>query len=202
MMGLAVCEEASDSLSIEGTAFYDRILKTSFQGMTGPLVLNRTTGTRLSNTTSYSILNYVDMEVRIDGEEMIRFQPVLTYYYSLDSYGKNASFGSGWKKVANFIFNHGTSNLPPSIPAAPAHAMYIHDGIQTFAFVLFAILLLMTLGCVAWTWYYRNDRVVKASQPFFLNLICAGVALVGKITFLVVVGGISLLSISVFLTLY
>jgi hypothetical protein len=180
LMGLAVCEEAGDSLTIRGDAFYNRILKTTFQGMTGPVVLNQTTGTRLSNTTSYSILNYVELEVDIDGEKMIRFKPVLTYYYSLDSYGKNSSFGSGWEKIANFTFNHGTANLPPSLPAAPEHTMYINNGIQAFSFVLYATLLLMTLGCVAWTWYNHDDRVVKASQPFFLYLLCGGVALVGK----------------------
>eukprot|EP00804_Cyclotella_cryptica_P011025 CCRYP_017488-RA/>CCRYP_017488-RA protein AED:0.30 eAED:0.30 QI:710/1/0.9/1/0.44/0.3/10/542/659 len=30
------------------------------------------------------------------------------------------------------------------------------------------------VGCALWTYCYRSDRVVKASQPFFLMIICMG----------------------------
>jgi 7 transmembrane sweet-taste receptor of 3 GCPR len=183
MMGLAVCQVANETLFITGEDFYSGILKTNFEGITGPVILNQTTGSRLSNTTSYSILNFVDVQVfngSENEEETIRFEPVLTHYYSFENYRKNASITSGWVRVKNYTFNLGTSGLPPSIPPPPDHARYISEGVKIFAYILYALLLLSTLGCVSWTWYHRETRVVKASQPFFLNLLCGGIVLVGK----------------------
>ncbi|KAG7373875.1 7 transmembrane sweet-taste receptor of 3 GCPR [Nitzschia inconspicua] len=182
MMGLAVCREASAKLSIQGKDFYRSILETVFEGITGQVILNQTTGSRLSTATSYSILNFVDVKSNKtgeNGEEMMTFQSVLTHHYSFDNYGKTTSNGSGWVTFKNFTFNHGTG-LPQSIPSAPDPLVYISNGMQAFAYVLYSILILLTLGCVSWTWCCRKTRVVMASQPFFLNLICVGIVLVAS----------------------
>ncbi|KAG7349886.1 7 transmembrane sweet-taste receptor of 3 GCPR [Nitzschia inconspicua] len=182
MMGLAVCREASAKISIQGKDFYRSILETDFEGITGQVILNQTTGSRLSTASSYSILNFVDVKSNKtgeNGEEMMTFQSVLTHYYSFENYGRNTSNGSGWVTFQNFTFNHG-GGLPLSIPSVPDPNLYINDGIKAFSFVLYSILLLLTLGCVGWTWYYRKTRVVMASQPFFLNLLCVGIVLVAS----------------------
>jgi hypothetical protein len=40
--------------------------------------------------------------------------------------------------------------------------------------IFFIIAVLLAFGFMGWTWKNRDKRVVKASQPFFLHLICFG----------------------------
>ncbi|KAL7546238.1 hypothetical protein ACHAWF_009574 [Thalassiosira exigua] len=51
---------------------------------------------------------------------------------------------------------------------------HIHSALRVLGLVLFAIQLVLSVGCAAWTVYYRNRRVVKASQPLFLCLVLFG----------------------------
>lgn len=52
---------------------------------------------------------------------------------------------------------------------------YITTGLIIFGLVLCGLLCLLSLLCAIWTIRYRHRRIVKASQPEFLCLICFGV---------------------------
>ncbi|KAL7545747.1 hypothetical protein ACHAWF_009103, partial [Thalassiosira exigua] len=51
---------------------------------------------------------------------------------------------------------------------------HINSALGILGIVLFVIQLSLTVGCMAWTVYYRERRVVKASQPLFLCLVLFG----------------------------
>ena len=53
-------------------------------------------------------------------------------------------------------------------------------GLRAVGFTCFAFAALVTLLCVAWTCYYINGVVVKASQPFFLLMMAAGVLIMSS----------------------
>ena len=48
-------------------------------------------------------------------------------------------------------------------------------SLAILGYVLFCIIAVSTLFCLGWTYYNRSIRVVKASQPEFLAMICVGV---------------------------
>jgi len=52
---------------------------------------------------------------------------------------------------------------------------YINSSLAIFGYVLFSIQCLLSIICGLWTAYYRKRKVVKASQPLFLGLVCLGV---------------------------
>lgn len=56
----------------------------------------------------------------------------------------------------------------------PEDLTYISPALQALGYTLFAIQAFLSLACAAWAVYYRNRRVVKASQPLFLCLISFG----------------------------
>lgn len=49
--------------------------------------------------------------------------------------------------------------------------------LSILGYVLFALIAIVALGLSAWTHKNRNTRVVKASQPFFLQMVIVGVLL-------------------------
>jgi hypothetical protein len=51
---------------------------------------------------------------------------------------------------------------------------FINQGLLALGYALFCIQACMSMSCVAWTIYYREHKVVKASQPLFLCLISFG----------------------------
>lgn len=51
---------------------------------------------------------------------------------------------------------------------------YVVPALRALGIILFSLQLALTLACAAWTVYYRERRVVKASQPLFLCLVCFG----------------------------
>ena len=57
----------------------------------------------------------------------------------------------------------------------PAEDMtYVDTSLLTVGYILFAVQAFLSVACTAWTVYYRQRRVVKASQPLFLCLVAFG----------------------------
>ena len=53
-------------------------------------------------------------------------------------------------------------------------------NIRPAGFTFVAISMALSLGCGVWTYIKRKDKVVIASQPFFLVLICVGCFIMGS----------------------
>lgn len=51
---------------------------------------------------------------------------------------------------------------------------FISDGLLGMGYALFSLQALLSISSCAWTIYYRDHKVVKASQPLFLCLISLG----------------------------
>jgi len=86
-------EQKQEIVQLLGEDFYRRIVQTTFEGISGPVVLDQITGTRKPNTTSYKIVNYVEEiyenatnYTNTDGTytytpTQIEFVPITTYEY-------------------------------------------------------------------------------------------------------------------------
>jgi len=53
-------------------------------------------------------------------------------------------------------------------------------NVAIVGYVLCALIILGSIGFMVWTWFFRTDQVVKASQPVFLSMICLGTLLMGS----------------------
>lgn len=101
-----------------------------------------------------------------------RYEMVLVAKYeTLEGEGRWISNGE------EFIFHGGTKDEPrPYI--APNKFNYLSDGTQTLGFVLIAVSLTISIGSALWLIVNRQERLVKASQPEFLVVMCFGASLV------------------------
>lgn len=52
--------------------------------------------------------------------------------------------------------------------------------IRVVGLLFFAMVAAFSILCVAWTHKFKKERVVIASQPFFLRLICIGCFIMGE----------------------
>jgi hypothetical protein len=157
----------NNNLTLTGDTLHEHIVTfPSFQGVTGEVKLDPATGSRIPDGTYYEVTNFVPEEFMDEESKKtkIRFQRIITNQYN----------NGTWILKTPFIFNDGTTNLPYGIPKASPEQVFINIGVKAIGFVFCAVSILMAIGFGIWTYRHRNARVVKASQPFFLYLICGG----------------------------
>jgi hypothetical protein len=213
LAGLSLCHNVSEDTlgNLSGTEYYNKMVHTSFSGITGKVILNQTTGTRLSDTVSYFVVNYEETlanKSQVDGRKTFRFEPTWTHYYPSSTFSQldwnssntnNTSWLSKYSltvsdlttrdltiivscfypELDDYIFNDGTTNMPMGIPNVQMSVDYVNQGVRILATILFALVTITALMFASWTHCYRKERVVSASQPVFLYIICAGCIILG-----------------------
>jgi len=78
--------------------------------------------------------------------------------------------------VHDFIFSDNTTT-PPADLRNPPDPNFLNPRIQITGLVLMMIAVIFSIFCAAWTFWFRLHRIVTASQPIFLYLLCFGCCL-------------------------
>jgi len=108
---------------------------------------------------------------------------VLTHLYSNENDFVNAEGTveqGAWKAVegTEFLFFDGTPNEPT--PRRKTFVPnFLSSGIQISGLTLCGLAVFLAFLSGVWVFAYRGTKIVKASQPEFLYLLCFGAALVG-----------------------
>lgn len=171
-MGLAACAVSDPTTYFDGQTHYDEIVGTKFVGASGPIVIDPSTGSRDPSSAYFQLLNFVERRDPETGR--ITFEPVQTDLY------RNGT----WENVTPYVYGDGTTRRPPPLPVVQVDNNYITRGLRGTGFALSALVMLLTVGFAAWTIWRRKSKVVIASQPIFLRLICAGVFLMGYVSYI------------------
>jgi 7 transmembrane sweet-taste receptor of 3 GCPR len=171
LAGLAACEAVDGSnLTLTGKSLYRTIVNYKIdKSLTGSLRLDNTTGTRIPDSTFTKLTNFIE-HIFVDpdsGKAMVSYKLTTTHKYHEGQ----------WTDLVPFIYNDGTTNLPPGIPAPETNPNYIDTAVRAIAYSLFGVAVILAIVFATWTWRNRTIRVIRASQPFFLYLICAGCVL-------------------------
>jgi hypothetical protein len=171
LLGLSACAAASDDLFLDGSDLFQQIVSTPFQGISGMVKLDPETGSRLPNSTAYAMQNFVEQEAPDGNASNIVFQAVLSDVY-YDGY---------WDEIQPFVFNDGsTTFVPAKLWMDTAEVLHYSTGVRATALTLCGISILLSLCCMGWTFVNRNTRIIRASQPFFLYIICVGTIILCK----------------------
>lgn len=168
LTGLAACNASQTYFT--GTSHYEAVLETSFSGASGKVLLENETGSRDVSTTYFTLTNFVPDVVDPKGN---------TSFTRVDA----AQYVDGKWNISNaIVFNDGTTEIPPDLPAFVVEKNFISQGTRILGFVLAAIVILSSGALSAWTAVERRKKshVVVAAQPLFLHLICAGTFLMGS----------------------
>lgn len=167
-IGLAACA-GGDVGQLDGTAHYKAILNTTFVGATGRVEFDPITGTRTPKSIVITQQNLVVRKAGEAGAASHMFVNVPTGHYA----------GGAWNQSMPLTFNDGTTKLPLDLPEPIIDYHYLGSGLRSVGMVMASIVVLSSIACAIWTGCKVNTRIVRASQPFFLRLICLGTALMG-----------------------
>lgn len=143
-LGLSACAafESKEGGLFSGQEHFDKLRSTTFDGISGPVNFDKTTGTREVSSALYKVANYV--ERKLENDQGIAYDPVVT---SLFREGE-------WNQREKFIFNDGTTSIPPDLP--PQAQMDSSDSsLMVFVFVPLATLLLLAAVAI---WYYGKRQ--------------------------------------------
>jgi 7 transmembrane sweet-taste receptor of 3 GCPR len=97
---------------------------------------------------------------------------------------------SRWKQIIESYDARATTNRPIFEVHQRFRGVYVPDvdynqidGERIFGFILAGLIAFFAFGFAIWTFAQRKTTVVKASQPFFLIMVCIGALMFGSALF-------------------
>ena len=169
-MGLSACSAKNSSTYFDGETHFDVMKRTSFAGASGTIVLDNVTGTRDPNSAYFTLHNFVEADQgQAGGDGSVLYKAVESRLFR----------DAEWETVNDFIFNDGTTTPPPDLPPLVPNRNHINNALRIVGLTFCAISLLLSFGFAGWTIHKRGTYVIKASQPVFLLIVCAGSAILG-----------------------
>jgi hypothetical protein len=166
-LGLAACSLTSKPENFTGQDLYQAFVETEFEGASGSVKFINTTGSRTTESTFFSLSNFV---VDNDSDGKVTFKKVESIL----------SISNQSEIDAAYIFANGTSIIPPDLPAPEYDPNYIHTLLKVFGLLLCTIIMTMSIAFCLWTYRNRKVQVVVKSQPIFLYIISLGTLLMGS----------------------
>lgn len=181
LSGLAACNAARDDFFLDGDEFYNRIVNIHFNGsISGSVILNNSTGSRLPDSVDYPILNFVDEEYKsnlIDcGVHTASNNAPAVFLFETRTI--TVLTEKGWVNETSFIYNDGTTTRPEEVWLWDVEIKHANKIFIAIASIFCILSIAVTVVCAVWTWKNKKTRIIQASQPFFLLLICAGTVIV------------------------
>jgi hypothetical protein len=181
--GLAACQTSNETL-FSGPELYDLIIRLNYTGASGTIKFNTETGLRDATSADYYLAN------------------VIMYNASAEYQGWNSTLNDthgdfAAKFIDKIRILPSTGEIatqeellyPLEAKSPPKPYFSIVDlvpmGVNAFCWSLAGLVLVLSAGFGIGTVANRKQRKVKASQPIFLVLCCAGTTLIGCSTLLV-----------------
>ena len=183
-MGLAACKAAREtSFPFEGSQHYDALKNAEFDGLTGHVNFDPMTGSREPLGTTFTITNYRLQQQYLGNaitDNLGNTEDGNNSMVSFDSYITHVFRNGSWVELEQFVFNDNSTVSFEDLPPVDVSQNYLMRGLHIGTLVMAAIVIL--LGMLFGVWTKRNEkcRVVRASQPIFLYLICFGVIILGS----------------------
>ncbi|CAB9513853.1 Gamma-aminobutyric acid (GABA) B receptor [Seminavis robusta] len=159
-LAIAACETPG---LFTGPELFDTLVHLEFEGATGTVTFDTTTGTRNPETVEYRIDNVFWSDERSD-DDYIRFDSNLAVCVSQGQV----------EHAHQWIHFDNTTNRPLAIPPIEHEYNLIPVGAQVVGWVLGIFVAGLSVGIMAWTYVHRKRFVVRASQPIFLVQVCVG----------------------------
>jgi len=166
--GLGACNAAVGAGDdyFDGYEHFAAITRTTFLGPSGPVTLDNLTGSR-DPSSAYSILVNFMIDDTHDSDDTIVFKGVTSGLFE---------FGE-WREFEPYVYADGSTVAPPDLKPPEVDQNYLGTGWRASGWVMCGIGIALAAALALWTRSKRNARVIKASQPFFLYIICFGIAL-------------------------
>ena len=139
------------------------ILLTRFQGASGSFAIDPMSKSRIRDGVPLGVLNLRSNGTTPDG--FVRYQFRLTSI--------STELNEPWIEVEDFVYRDGTVIAPTTVRTI-WEKNYLSTYCRVIGFVLWITAVLLCVGSAVVIFLYRNHKVMRAGQPFFLYLLCLG----------------------------
>jgi len=165
-MGIAACETDNDFFS--ASDLFETMIRIQFLGLTGNVDFNKTTGTRHLEDVRYTIQNLLSSPDP-ESDDSILLQSI-----------KSAVVDSSHQVevITPFVYADNTTNQPRSLPPQQHNPHLIPTWALALGLSICGATIFMSIGWGVWSIVNRKHRMVRASQPFFLIMLCVGTFLI------------------------
>eukprot|EP00526_Cylindrotheca_closterium_P002603 CAMPEP_0113608382 /NCGR_PEP_ID=MMETSP0017_2-20120614/3900_1 /TAXON_ID=2856 /ORGANISM="Cylindrotheca closterium" /LENGTH=913 /DNA_ID=CAMNT_0000517073 /DNA_START=53 /DNA_END=2794 /DNA_ORIENTATION=+ /assembly_acc=CAM_ASM_000147 len=164
-LGLSACRAGGQNETFfDGKQLFSEFLKSDFNGVTGNNTYDQATGTRLTESAQFSLLNVVEDTSGAGGENTVRLKTVVSDVFPNGS----------WEELIPMRFNDGSTIPPPDLPPVEVDMNYIGWTLRLAGWLSAVFVVISATYLAIWTYKNRNKSVVLQTQPVFLYLICAG----------------------------
>lgn len=163
-IGIAACETEERFFTTD--QLWQTFLSTNFTGVSGKVDVHSKTGTRKYEGLGYVVSNVV-LDVGRSDVKSLRF---------IARTAIRVKFPNTVLEVGNpYSWSQYQIQAPEALPGLAIELNLITPAVQAAGLTLAALVMLMCLGWVVFTFLYRKNTVVVAAQPSFLFMMCAGV---------------------------
>ena len=159
-LSIAACQTPG---LFSGSELYETLRNLEFEGATGPVSFETSTGTRVIESVTVRIDNVFWSDERSDGD-----------FVRMDSSKAVSIKHNAVNQLIPWQYNDNTSNVPLSLPPIKHDHNLVSLGGQIFGWMLGGVVAGFSLGLIVWTWYNQKLFVVRAGQPMFLTQLCVG----------------------------
>lgn len=159
--GLSACSATKD-LYLSGDDLYSTLVRYNYTGVSGLVTLDNRTGSRIIDSSSYSIWNIRPMNLSSndDFQLEIRKSSIIT--------------NESMEQVEPFVYNSGQITKPEAVWKTQIITNLADADVISVESILCILSLALSVISAVWTYKNRNTRIIRASQAFFLYLICLG----------------------------
>ncbi|KAI2510939.1 G-protein coupled GABA receptor [Fragilaria crotonensis] len=148
---------------------FNAISQSEFIGSTGHILLSREAQTRDPASIQSSLDNFViDEAASKDGIVRFKRRIVELIRYEEVNHGDT---------VNPFIYSDNSTNPPLPMPPLEVNFNLINSASRTSGLALCALVIVVALGWIAFTYLHRDAKYIRGSQPPFLYMLCIGVIL-------------------------
>eukprot|EP00531_Pseudo-nitzschia_arenysensis_P000814 CAMPEP_0116123586 /NCGR_PEP_ID=MMETSP0329-20121206/4826_1 /TAXON_ID=697910 /ORGANISM="Pseudo-nitzschia arenysensis, Strain B593" /LENGTH=929 /DNA_ID=CAMNT_0003617509 /DNA_START=189 /DNA_END=2978 /DNA_ORIENTATION=- len=157
LLGLSACDASTDDLYLSGTDLYDTLVRYNYSGISGNVTLDEVSGSRIHSSTDYSVMNVQAIS-----------------FFGIELRHTTSIKNEGLISVEPFVYNDGTTAKPVAVYKTMLETDLGNSVLIVITSICCIVAALCPVVCAIWTFRNRHTRIVRASQTFFLYLICLG----------------------------
>jgi hypothetical protein len=175
-LGLAACTalllplSASETI-FSGEAHHAVFVDNPFDGASGDVTIGPDSFSRKAESTYHVVSNILPRSTTEDGLASFQGSPWIVYDTATQE----------WKRYDqdnDFVYPDASTTPPMQIPALEADSNNMLLPVRAVCLALSAVAILLSIGFFVYCCVLkRNHRAIRASQPFFLGMICVGTLL-------------------------
>jgi hypothetical protein len=181
-LGLSACQayqeqqQQGSSTIFSGAEHHAKLVQNQFLGASGNVTIGPNSFSRKAESTFHVVSNILPIEDDTANTTItFRGTPLTVFDAATQQWTR-------YDASQDFVYADGSTTPPLQIPALDADRHYIGTPVRAVVLTLSAMAMALSIGFFFYCclWRHKHHRVIRASQPLFLGMICAGTLLMAS----------------------